>query len=232
MPEQSSPLPGAPAVGSTKPHRPLRRALLVVAVAAAVGVVAGASAAFLHRSLPASSAAIGGPAAVWDAGSRVAPAFSLHDQNGRPVSLASLRGRTAIVTFIDPLCRNYCPLEAKVLNTVVDGLPASQRPAIVAVSVNLWGNARGNLLLDARKWGLVPEWRWAIGSAAKLTAAWRDYQIGVRDHTRTTAGVTVHEISHIEASYVIDRSGHERALFMWPFDAREVERTIVSLQGA
>ncbi len=232
MTEQSSPLPGTPAVGGTKSHRPLRRALLVVAVAAAVGVAAGALAALLHRSSPSSGTPIGGPAAIWAAGSRVAPAFSLHDQNGTPVSLASLRGRTAIVTFIDPLCRNYCPLEAKVLNTVVDRLPASQRPAIVAISVNLWGNARGNLLLDARRWDLVPEWRWAIGSAAQLTAAWRDYQIGVRDDMRTTAGVTVHEISHIEASYVIDRSGHERALFIWPFDAREVERTIASLQGA
>ncbi len=232
MTEQSSPLPGTPAVACTKPRRPLRRALFVVAAAAAVGVAAGAAAALVLRSSPSASAPIGGPAAVWAAGSRVAPAFSLHDQNGRPVSLASLRGRTAIVTFIDPLCRNYCPLEAKVLNTVVDRLPASQRPAIVAVSVNLWGNAPRNLRLDAQKWHLVPEWRWAIGSGAKLTTAWRNYQIGVQDHKTTTAGVTVHEISHIEASYVIDRSGHERALFMWPFDAREVERTIASLQGA
>ena len=50
-----------------------------------------------------------------------------------------------ILAFIDPVCRNLCPLEAKVLNSVPSQLPASSRPAIVAVSVNPWGQAAANL---------------------------------------------------------------------------------------
>ena len=46
-----------------------------------------------------------------------------------------------IVTFIDPLCRTLCPLEAQVLNNTVRQLPASKRPAILAVSVDIYGNA-------------------------------------------------------------------------------------------
>ena len=85
------------------------------------------------------------PPVSWAAGKRRAPAFSLIDQRGRPVSLDTYRGRPVIVTFIDPLCRNFCPLEAKQLNELVREVPAPQRPAIVAVSVNVYGNARENL---------------------------------------------------------------------------------------
>src|SRR5262249_11663559 len=53
---------------------------------------------------------------TWPAGERPAPAFALSDQGGKPVTLASLHGRPAIVTFIDPLCRDFCPREASVLS--------------------------------------------------------------------------------------------------------------------
>ena len=59
------------------------------------------------------------PASSWGAGDRRAPNFSLRDQDGRPVSLAANRGHPVIVTFVDPLCRNFCPLEAQVLNQMV-----------------------------------------------------------------------------------------------------------------
>ena len=77
-----------------------------------------------------------------------------------------------------------------------------------------------------QRWRLGPQWRWAIGSPSALASVWRKYGIEVLATTKTLAGTTVHDISHTEAAYVIDPSGHERALFMWPFSAAEVERTI------
>jgi hypothetical protein len=72
----------------------------------------------LHRgsSQVSESPAVKAPLLSWPAGRRAAPGFVLHDQNGKKVSLAAYRNRTVIVTFIDPLCRNLCPLEAQVLN--------------------------------------------------------------------------------------------------------------------
>ena len=70
-----------------------------------------------------------------------------------------------ILSFIDPVCRNLCPLEAKVLNDAVAKLPASSRPAIVAVSVNPWNQTAADLRLDREKWKLSPEWRWALGTS-------------------------------------------------------------------
>jgi protein SCO1 len=203
-------------------------ALLGVAVGLLIAVITTSR----HSAAPPSSVLAAGPAATWTAGAKLAPAFRLTDQNGRLVSLAAYRGRPVIITFIDPLCRNYCPLEAKVLNDTVAGLPAAQRPAIVAVSVNVWGNARRYLLQDVRKWRLSPEWRWGVGDAQKLAAVWRAYQISVLAQTKTIAGVTVHNITHTEGAFVVDPTGHQRALYLWPYRAADLARTLRQLARA
>jgi protein SCO1/2 len=166
------------------------------------------------------------PVAAWPAGAKPAPGFRLTDQNGRPVSLRALRGQVAVVSFIDPLCRNLCPLEAKVLNQVAQDLGPSRTPAIVAVSVNPWANTRTTFREDARAWRLTPAWRWAFGPDAKLARVWREYGIDVRVQKKTLAGVTVHEIAHTEAAYLIDAKGYQRALFVYPFRADDIERVV------
>jgi cytochrome oxidase Cu insertion factor (SCO1/SenC/PrrC family) len=213
----------------------LRLRYLIVVVALVAGVAAGVLIARSRSSAPAvptGAAAVPGPQVTWAAGARPAPDFALTDQAGEPISLARFEGRPVIVTFIDPLCRNLCPLEAKILERAVVALPASQRPEIVSVSVNRWANARRYLLQDVAKWNLHANWHWAVGPGPALARVWRDYQIGVVDAPRTVAGVTVHEIAHTEASYVVDRDGNERALFLYPFTASQVESTLRQLAGA
>jgi protein SCO1/2 len=157
------------------------------------------------------------PARSWPAGSQAAPAFVLRDQNGRPVSIAEFRGRPVILTFVDPLCRNLCPLEAHLLNQVVASMPAAARPAIIAVSVDVYADKRADLLQDERRWSLVPQWHWAVGRPAQLAAVWNNYKIGVSVVRKRIGHTAINYITHIEAAYVIDATGHERALFGWPF---------------
>jgi cytochrome oxidase Cu insertion factor (SCO1/SenC/PrrC family) len=196
-----------------------------------LAIVAG----ILYRTLGQSATPTGavllsdGPAAKWAAGALRAPKFHLVDQNGAPVSLAALRGRPVLVTFIDPLCRNYCPIEAQRLNDVVRAFPKGSKPVIVAVSVNIYGNAHATLMQDARKWKLVPEWRWAIGRPAALGRVWHAYHVEVLTQTKTLAGVTVHTIAHTEGAYLIDAKGFQRALFLWPYSADGVVRTLRTL---
>jgi protein SCO1/2 len=166
------------------------------------------------------------PVAAWPPGAKPAPDFRLTDQNGRPVSLRAFRGRVTVVSFIDPLCRNLCPVEAKVLNQVEQDLGPSRAPAIVAVSVNPWANTRTIFREDARAWRLMPAWRWAFGPYAELARVWREYRIGVQVQKKTLAGVTVHEITHTEAAYLIGPNGYQRALFVYPFRADDVERVV------
>jgi len=217
---------------------PLRRFRWIFwGVAAVAGVAAGALIGLLHTqptaapALPAASAPAA-PAATWAAGKLPAPDFSLKDQAGKPVSLARFRGRPVLLTFIDPLCRNLCPTEAKILAAVEARFPSAQRPAIVAVSVNRWGNARRVLLQDETKWKLPADWHWAVGPAVSLRKVWDDYHIGVTDSPKMVTGVTVHEISHTEAAYLIDPKGDERALWLFPFRAPDVARVVRSVAGA
>jgi cytochrome oxidase Cu insertion factor (SCO1/SenC/PrrC family) len=204
-------------------------------VALAAGAAIGVLIALVHRSSQAPrlpSTVAGAPAVTWAAGARRAPDFSLSDQSGKPVSIAAFRGRPVIVTFIDPLCRNFCPLEAKVLNAVEAHLPVSERPPIVAVSVDQWGDARRFLVQDVVEWKLSPSWHWAVGQPPALRKVWGAYQIGVIDSPKTVAGVTVHNISHTEAAFLVDPRGYQRALLMWPFQAADVERVVRRLAGA
>lgn len=194
----------------------------------AVVLLAGCGSASASHS---GGAPIGGPASQWSSGARKAPAFALKDQNGKPVSLATLHGRTVVLTFLDPLCRNYCPIEAARLGDVVRSLPASARPTIVAVSVNVFGNAHRYLVQDIRKWNVGPEFRWAVGAPSELARVWKRYDIGVLDQKKTIAGVVVHNIVHTEAAYVVDGNGYERALFLWPFTAADMKASLTGLSG-
>jgi cytochrome oxidase Cu insertion factor (SCO1/SenC/PrrC family) len=187
----------------------------------AIGRSRGASPAILHPAAPASSAA-----ATWRAGARRAPNFTLVDQHGKPISMLSLRGRPVVVTFIDPVCRDLCPFEAKVLMAASRRLPASQRPVIVSVSVNPWADTKTNFAVDAVHWRLGANWRWALGGERELATVWRRYQIGVQVLRRVVSGISLRTIVHTEASYIVDRSGYERALFLYPFSANDVERAL------
>jgi cytochrome oxidase Cu insertion factor (SCO1/SenC/PrrC family) len=159
-------------------------------------------------------------------GRQRAPEFSLRDQNGHPVSPASFSGRNVLITFVDPLCRNLCPLEAHVLNQLVGLLPPSRRPAIIAVSVDVYADTRHDLLQDVGKWSLVPQWHWAVGTHAQLASVWRRYAVDVQVVTKRLAGITVHYITHNEESILIDPAGYERALFAWPFSPQDVLATL------
>jgi cytochrome oxidase Cu insertion factor (SCO1/SenC/PrrC family) len=225
-----------PSVARGKPF-PSRLGWALWALALLVGIVAGVLLFILDNARHAAPLTIAPPgptkpAAVWPAGQLRAPNFRLADQNGRRVSVAAYRGRPLLVTFIDPLCRNFCPLEAKVLNDVVDRLPAARRPEIIAVSVNIYGNARRYLLDDVQKWHLVPQWRWAVGRPAQLATVWKRYKIGVQATTKTIAGIKVHNISHTEAVYLVDPAGYQRALFLWPFQDQDVEATLRELSAS
>lgn len=167
---------------------------------------------------------------TWGQGQRPAPSFTLTNQNGRSVSPADYLGRPLIVTFIDPLCRNLCPLEAKVLNEADEKLPVSQRPQILAVSVDIYADTHTDLMLDYRRWGLVPQWQWAVGTPAQLRAVWKRYYAEVQVQTKHIAGTTVHYITHSEMAYVVDGKGDERALFSWPFNAKAVQKTLLQIE--
>ena len=171
------------------------------------------------------------PDATWASGTSRAPVLDLADEHGRPTSLQRGDGRATIVSFIDPVCRDYCPLEAQVLNKAIARLPAGARPRVVAVSVNPPADTATNVRLDQKKWHLTTNWHWAFGSRDQLARVWRAYGITVQTIPQTTAGITIRKLVHTEAAYLVDAQGYKRALLLWPFKASTIERTMRSLTG-
>jgi cytochrome oxidase Cu insertion factor (SCO1/SenC/PrrC family) len=205
----------------------MRVRLIVWGAALVVGVGIGAGIAITTASPSSSATPPPVPAAqvTWKAGAKPAPEFALRDERGEPISLQRFRGRPVILTFIDPLCTTFCPIEARVLDRLLAQLPAAQRPAIVSVSVNRLGDNAHAFRHDAKTWKLTRDWHWAVGSQHALARAWKAYGIGVSVDPKSK------DVTHTEAAYLIDATGHERALYLWPFGAGGMLQEIRTLSG-
>jgi len=136
-----------------------------------------------------------------------APAFQLTDQNGRPVSLASLRGKVVLMTFLDPVCTTDCPLigsEFKEAGVLLGS--ADKDVELVAIVANpIYRSAAFTQAFD-REEGLysVPNWLYLTGSVSQLSQVWRQYGVEVEN---LPAGSMV---DHSDLALVIDKTGHIR----------------------
>ena len=65
-----------------------------------------------------------------------APPFTLTDTSGHSVSLSSLRGRTVVLTFLDPVCTSDCPIIAQSLRLADENLGADARNVELVAVVN------------------------------------------------------------------------------------------------
>jgi cytochrome oxidase Cu insertion factor (SCO1/SenC/PrrC family) len=186
-----------------------RASLQSVAALAALGVVvlgaAPMAAAAANRTAdPILALAIAGDSEAMNV---PAPAFDLTDQNGRPVSLASLRGKVVVMTFLDPVCTSDCPIigaEFKQAGVLLGA--ADKHVELVAIVANpVYRSAAFTQAFD-REEGLntVPNWLYLTGSLGQLSQVWRQYGVTVEN---LPAGAMS---AHNDLAVVIDRTGHIR----------------------
>ena len=183
-----------------------KRYAISIAVAVVAGVAIGVA---VHAATSRAKAPALDGQATWPSGARPAPAFALHDQHGRIVSLASLRGRSVALTFMDSLCKSACPLEGRMLASAIAQLPDSAKPRLVIVSVDPAGDTPTTVAHAARKWDLPPDTAWLLGDKRSLARVWRHYDI--------TVDARSGDVIHSTAVYLIDKHGDERAGFLMPF---------------
>jgi cytochrome oxidase Cu insertion factor (SCO1/SenC/PrrC family) len=136
-----------------------------------------------------------------------APAFQLTDQDGQPVSLATLRGKVVLLTFLDPVCTTDCPIiGAEMKETGVLLGSADKDVELVAIVTNPEYLSVAFTRAFDREDGLttVPNWLYLTGSLSQLSQVWRQYGVASEN---LPAGAMV---DHSEVTLVIDRSGHVR----------------------
>ncbi|HEV2451469.1 MAG TPA: SCO family protein, partial [Streptosporangiaceae bacterium] len=180
-----------------------------IAAAGALGVtLLGAVPSLAARANPNADSiiaqAIGGTASTVTY--RAAP-FSLIDQRGAAVSLASLRGKVVLLTFFDPVCTSDCPLIGHEFADAAR-LLAGQSSRIELAAIVLNPTYRSLPVLQAfdRQEGLsrVPDWLYLTGTLPQLRKVWHDY--GMVAQNLPAGAMTLHN----DVAYVIDGSGRIR----------------------
>jgi cytochrome oxidase Cu insertion factor (SCO1/SenC/PrrC family) len=184
------------------------RARSVGAVAALAVIILGAapmaSAAANRTADPILALAIAGDSTSLDL---PAPGFSLTDQDSQPVSLASLRGKVVLMTFLDPVCTTDCPIIAQEFKQAGQMLGAQDKNVeLVAIVANPTYRSTAFTQAFDRQEGLatVPNWRYLTGSLSQLSAVWRQYGITVEN---LPAGSMA---AHNDLAVVIDPAGQIR----------------------
>jgi cytochrome oxidase Cu insertion factor (SCO1/SenC/PrrC family) len=218
---QEAPAPGgtAPGAGRGERLRELRpwtlggmvasaSARSVAAVAAVAVIVLGAapmaSAAADRSADPILALAIEGGSTSLDL---PAPGFSLTDQDGQAVTLASLHGKVVLMTFLDPVCTTDCPIIAQEFKQTGELLGAKDKDVeLVAIVANPTYRSTTFTQAFDRQEGLtgVPNWLYLTGSVSQLGAVWRQYGVTVQN---LPAGAMS---AHNDLAVVIDGSGNVR----------------------
>lgn len=132
-----------------------------------------------------------------------APAFAGVDQSGRPVSLASLRGRAVLLDFVFTRCPGPCPILTGLHVDVQRALPEPLRERVQLVSISLdpahdtpermreYARARG---ADLSGWSFV------TGEPEAIDGVLQAYGIGKIPREDG-------DIDHVVATFLIDPKG-------------------------
>jgi cytochrome oxidase Cu insertion factor (SCO1/SenC/PrrC family) len=136
-----------------------------------------------------------------------APGFTLTSQDGRQVSLASLRGKVVLLTFLDPVCTTDCPLIAQEMRSADSMLGAkASNTELVAVVANptYISTAYTRAFTTQENLSQVPNWLYLTGSLSQLADVWHHYGIEVED---LPAGAMA---AHNDLAFVISAGGTVR----------------------
>ena len=136
-----------------------------------------------------------------------APAFTLTDQHGRTVTLASLRGKVVLLTFLDDTCSVDCPLIAQEFRAAGQLLGDPRRVELVAINYNPLYTQVSYIQAFNRQEGLaqVRNWLFLTGTRTQLEQVWRRY--GAAPAEVLPAGSM---IGHGDYAFIIDQAGHLR----------------------
>ena len=171
---------------------------------ASIGVIPLAAASASASASPILAQALDGSSAPLDF---KAPAFTLTNQHGQAVSLASLRGKVVLLTFLDPVCTSDCPLIAQEFRQADHLLGGQSRQVeLVAVVTNpVYTQSEYTAAFDRQEhMSTLPNWQYLTGSVAQLKKVWRQY--GIAAQILPAGGM----IGHSDIAYVIDQSGRTR----------------------
>jgi protein SCO1 len=194
----------------------VRRVLPLLAVAALLAGCGGkkqAAAPTTTATTPAGQLAFAGGALNPP---RVSPPISLHDIDGKPVTLAAQRGRYVLVTFLYTHCPDVCPLIAQNLNAALRQLGAERsKVRVLAVSVDPKGDTPASVRRFSRQRGLLPQFLYLVGKPAQLRRTWQAWNVQAVSRSPDL-------VDHVAYTALVDPQGRQRVLYDSQVKAQQV----------
>jgi cytochrome oxidase Cu insertion factor (SCO1/SenC/PrrC family) len=136
-----------------------------------------------------------------------APNFTLTSQDGRQVSLASLRGKVVLLTFLDPVCVTDCPIigqEMRAADAELGSEAANTELVAVVANPTYTSTAFTRAFTHQEGFDQVPNWLYLTGSLSQLQSVWQHY--GIQIENLPAGAMTAHN----DLVYVIDAAGTAR----------------------
>lgn len=189
---------------STMARRAIANAGLAIGVSAlTVGAYLGVTACFANVETTMYEAYNGSVSEV----SAPAPDFGLTDQQNRQFVLSQLRGKTVLLSFLDPVCYEECPqIGHQLLDTVKHYQGLKKPVAMVVVTANLKDHSNQDVAHFMSEYDMVGvrDLYFLNGSTHQLAAVFEQYGV-------TVASGGEHGMSiHTNVIYVIDSTGQLR----------------------
>lgn len=155
-----------------------------------------------------------------------APDFTLTNQDGQSLSLARLRGKVAVATFIYASCTDTCPLLTAKMAGIQKRLGSDfgSRVYFISVTVDPERDTPEVLGRYARAHRAnLDGWAFLTGSPAQIREVSRSYGIYVKKQERG-------DVDHTFLTSIIDQGGTLRVQYLGVrFDPEEMLRDIRSL---
>ena len=127
--------------------------------------------------------------------------FGLGDEDGKPVTLATLRGTPVVVTFLYTTCEDTCPLTVDQIRAGLDEL--GHDVPVIAVSVDPANDTPRAAQRFSRQRQMTGRMRWVLGDEPRLRRLWDAY--GVQPQTD--------KLEHSASTVLLDATGRQRIGF-------------------
>lgn len=156
-----------------------------------------------------------------------APGFRLVDQNGAAKSLEDFRGKVVVLTLLDPICTDICPIYAYHYRLAYQALgPDAAKVAFLAFNANDEKTSVEDMMAATKKWGVdeIPSWHFLTGSPEALSAVWKAYGMMASGPPKPDRP---DEKQHSPSIFVIDQAGQRRWFLSTNFEGAPLPSALI-----
>ncbi len=195
---------------------PLRLAMAALVLGGTVAACSGAAngGPADHAGAPSAGTVLNRPVPA-----RIA-SLGLVDQNGKRVTLASLRGKAVVLVDFLTLCQEVCPLISVDMSQLDQSLRRAglaDRVEILQVTVDPQRDTVARLAAYQKMFGAEPNWRFATGKPSDLDALWAFFGVGHQKVPEDpgpaprdwlTGRPLTYDVAHQDIVWVLGPDGH------------------------